>query len=81
VGDGGGAAGDLQPFVDVLQVGVHGSLGDAQAAGDLPVGVPCGMPGWQIALIAAGAALLAATVAVVLYRAWVTRRKPLTATA
>ena len=40
-----------------------------------------GMPGWQIALIAAGAALLAATVAVVLHRAWVTRRKPLTATA
>jgi len=40
-----------------------------------------GMPGWQIALIAAGAALLAATAAVVVYRAWATRRKPLTATA
>jgi len=37
------------------------------------------MPGWQIALIAAGAALLAATVAVLAYRAWSTRRKTITA--
>jgi hypothetical protein len=34
-----------------------------------------GMPGWQIALIAAGAALLAATVAVLLDRARATHRK------
>ena len=40
-----------------------------------------GMPGWQIALIAVGAALLAATAAVLVYRAWTTRRKPATATA
>jgi hypothetical protein len=40
-----------------------------------------GMPGWQITLIATGAALLAATVAVVMYRAWTTRHKPVTATA
>lgn len=40
-----------------------------------------GMPGWQIALIAAGAALLAATVAVIAYRAWTARRKTITATA
>jgi hypothetical protein len=40
-----------------------------------------GMPGWQITLIAAGAALLAATAAVVMYRAWTTRRKPVTAAA
>ncbi len=40
-----------------------------------------GMPGWQIALIAAGAALLAAAVAVLAYRAWTTRRKPATAAA
>src|SRR2546430_4672183 len=39
-GDGGGAAGDLQPFVDVLQVGAHGSLGQAEPPGDLGVGVP-----------------------------------------
>jgi hypothetical protein len=38
-----------------------------------------GMPGWQIALIAAGAALLAAIAAVAVYRAWAARRKPVTA--
>jgi hypothetical protein len=38
-----------------------------------------GMPGWQIALIAIGAALLAATTAVVVYRAWATRRNPVVA--
>jgi len=36
------------------------------------------MPGWQIALIALGAALLAATVAVSAHRAWTARRKPVT---
>ena len=40
-----------------------------------------GMPGWQIALIAAGTALLAATVAVLAYRAWTARRKTITAAA
>ena len=39
------------------------------------------MPGWQIALIAIGAALLAATAAVVVYRAWTTRRKSVTVAA
>jgi hypothetical protein len=34
-----------------------------------------GMPGWQITLIAVGAALLAATLAVVLDRVWVARRR------
>jgi hypothetical protein len=33
-----------------------------------------GMPGWQIALIAAGAALLAAVLAVIADRAWAARR-------
>ncbi len=33
-----------------------------------------GMPGWQIALIAVGAALLAAVLAVLLDRAWGARR-------
>ena len=37
-----------------------------------------GMPGWQIALIAIGAALVAAICAVLAYRAW-TARRPLTA--
>ena len=34
-----------------------------------------GMPGWQIALIALGAALLAAAVAVLAYRAWTARQR------
>jgi hypothetical protein len=49
-GDGGGAAGHAQPFVDVLQVGAHGSLGNAQAAGDLGVGVPGGHQAQQLPL-------------------------------
>jgi hypothetical protein len=40
-----------------------------------------GMPGWQITLIAIGAALLAATVAVLLDRARATRRNAVTAAA
>ena len=40
-----------------------------------------GMPGWQITLIAIGAALLAATAAVVVYRARATRRNPVPAAA
>ena len=40
-----------------------------------------GMPGWQIVLIAAGAALFAATLAVLADRARTTRRKPATAAA
>ena len=38
-----------------------------------------GMRGWQIALIVAGAALLAGTVAVLAYRAWTAHRKPVAA--
>src|SRR5262245_17366110 len=33
-----------------------------------------GMPGWQITLIAVGAAIVAAAIAVLLDRAWATRR-------
>ncbi len=40
-----------------------------------------GMPGWQIALIAIGAALLAATAAVLLDRAWAAHRKTITVAA
>jgi hypothetical protein len=40
-----------------------------------------GMPGWQIALIAIAAALLAATVAVLADRAWTAHRKTVSATA
>jgi hypothetical protein len=40
-----------------------------------------GMPGWQIALIAAGVALLAAAIAVLFDRARASHRKAVTATA
>jgi hypothetical protein len=40
-----------------------------------------GMPGWQIALIAAGAALAAATLAVLANRIWTARRRPVAAAA
>jgi hypothetical protein len=40
-----------------------------------------GMPGWQIALIAAAAALVAATVAVLADRAWAARRRTIAAAA
>ena len=40
-----------------------------------------GMPGWHIALIAGGAALFAATVAVLAYRAWTAHRRPAAAAA
>ncbi len=50
-----------------------------QAPGTVPVHtVVGGMPGWQIALIAAGAALLAATVAVLADRARTARRQAAT---
>ena len=38
--DRGGAAGDVQPAVDVLQVLADGAFGDAEPPGDLRVGVP-----------------------------------------
>jgi hypothetical protein len=43
--------------------------------------VASGMPGWQIVLIAAGAALLAAMVAVFLNQAWTARRNTITGSA
>jgi hypothetical protein len=54
----------------------------AQTPAQVPVHtvvVAAGMPGWQIALIAIGAALFAAIVAVLLDRARATRRHPATA--
>jgi hypothetical protein len=47
----------------------------------VPTVVVGGMPGWQIALIAIGAALFAATAAVLASRAWAARRHPVTAAA
>ena len=50
-------------------------------AAGIHIVVAGGMPGWQIALIAIGAALLAATAAVLADRAWTTRRRTVTAAA
>ena len=41
-GDGGGAAGYLQPGVDILQVLAYGSFGDAEPSADLGIGVAVG---------------------------------------
>jgi hypothetical protein len=54
--------------------GGSGSGGAGGAHGTIRVIVTGGMPGWQIALIAAAAALAAAVVAVLADRAWVARR-------
>jgi hypothetical protein len=59
----------------------HGGGAYAPPGGRVHTVVIGGMPGWQIALIALDAAMLAATAAVVVYRAWTARRKPVTATA
>ena len=58
-----------------------GSAGAPVPSAGVHTVVSGGMPGWQITLIAVGAALLAATAAVLVYRAWTTRRRPATATA
>jgi hypothetical protein len=65
---------------------VHG--GPAGHAVPPPAGPPVvhtvvtgGTPGWAIALIAIGAALLAATLAVLVERTRTSRRQPVTATA
>jgi hypothetical protein len=47
----------------------------------VPAIVAGGMPGWQIALIAVGAAILAAAVAVLADRAFAARRRAATAAA
>jgi hypothetical protein len=65
---GGGSCAALPPKHPLVPVQVH----------TVAVG---GMPGWQIALIAIGAALFAAAAAVLLDRAWTARRKPVSATA
>jgi hypothetical protein len=64
---------------DPLAAHIHQPM--PQTPGPVPVHtvVVGGMPGWQIALIAIGAALFAATAAVLLERARTTRRHPATA--
>lgn len=52
----------------------EGPAGPVPAAPAMHTIVTGGMPGWQITLIAAAAALLAALLAVALDRAWAARR-------
>jgi hypothetical protein len=51
-----------------------GYSGTVQAPPQVHTIVTGGMPGWQITLIAVAAAVIAATVAVILDRAWAARR-------
>ena len=51
-----------------------GTAGPVQAPPQVHTIVAGGMPGWQIALIAAAAASAAAAVAVLLDRSWVARK-------
>ena len=54
----------------------HPPLPPAHRAGaPVHIVVTGGMPGWQITLIAVGAAVLAVTAAVAVYRAWATGRR------
>ena len=68
------------PAAFAMQVPPPGELG-SNPVGHAPIApahtqtiVIGGMPGWQIALIAVGAALLAAVLAVLLDRTWAARR-------
>jgi len=69
-----GPAGYLTPGAPGVPVPQPGPPSPVQA--QVHTVVVGGMPGWQIALIAIGAALLAAVAAVLADRAWAARRKP-----
>ena len=72
-----GLAPRMTGFASVNRGGIYDPV---QTSTTVPVvTVVGGMPGWQIALIAIGAALVAALVAVLAYRAWTARRQPLAA--
>lgn len=60
-----GEPGGVYPLLPTPPVGTH-TVTHTVVTG--------GMPGWQIALIAVGAAVLAAAIAVVVDRAWAARR-------
>ena len=72
------AAGTAAPAyaMQVPQPGEHGRSGAGTPVYVTPVHVIArgGMPGWQITLVAVGAALVAAALAVLLDRAWATRK-------
>jgi hypothetical protein len=70
---------------DTMLPGPAGGGGEVAPASAVPVVtrvvVAGGMPGWQIAVIAIGAAVFAAASAVLVYRALAARRQAVTATA
>jgi hypothetical protein len=73
-----GLAGTLLAFVTVapaLATMPPPDPGEPAAPPVVHTVVTGGMPGWQIALIAAGAALIAAVLAVLADRVWVARRQ------
>jgi hypothetical protein len=74
--DGRAAAAWAAGFPSPNRGGIYDPVQSSPAAP--VVTVVGGMPGWQIALIAIGAALVAAVCAVLAYRAWTARRQPLT---
>ena len=74
--DGGAAA--ATGFPSANRGGIYDPVQQSSPAAPV-VNVVGGMPGWQIALIAIGTALVAALVAVLAYRAWTARRQPLAA--
>jgi hypothetical protein len=76
------AATAAAPAALAVHVPPPGGAGPAQTAPPPPVHtvVVGGMPGWQIALIATGAALAAAALAVLLDRTWAARKVHATTT-
>jgi hypothetical protein len=52
----------------------HGGSGGGGAPTTVPVIAAGGMPGWQITLIAVGAALVAGAVAILADRSWTARK-------
>jgi hypothetical protein len=78
------AFGATPAFASIPVPGPGGAAGDPPPVFPAPIHTVTlvtggGMPGWQITLIAIGAALLAATVAVLLDRSRATRRNAVTA--
>ena len=70
--DGGAAA--ATGFPSSNRGGIYDPVQQSSPAAPV-VTVVGGMPGWQIALIAIGAALVTALIAVLAYRAWTAHRR------
>jgi hypothetical protein len=77
----GGGSGGTAVLPAPLAAHIHQPAPESPAQIPVHTVVAIGMPGWQIALIAVGAALFAATAAVLLDRARATRRQLATADA